>query len=145
MENKGKKKMNKASNAKLDSPSKANAKGGQEGTSGKSAKRKKIRIRPPRSAAVILTLTSLTRAEIMTEARRRIKLEELGITYLRSKIAATGAVILEIPGEAVQPRPITSSIGSAQPWLIKKFGLLDRLSQPNSGSPVWMNRSQTTT
>lgn len=35
----------------------------------------------------------------MTEARRKVKLKELGITHVRPKIAVTGAIILEIPGE----------------------------------------------
>lgn len=35
----------------------------------------------------------------MTEARRKVRLEELGITHVRPKIAATGTIILEVPGE----------------------------------------------
>lgn len=35
----------------------------------------------------------------MQEARSKIKLEELGIFHLRPRIAATGAVIIEVLGE----------------------------------------------
>lgn len=41
----------------------------------------------------------ITRTEIMKEARSKIKLEDLGIDYLRPKIAITGAVILGLSGE----------------------------------------------
>lgn len=63
---------------------------------------KKRRIRPPRTAAVVVTPPQsggLTLAETMAEARRRVKLSDIGITHLRPKVAATGAMILEIPGE----------------------------------------------
>lgn len=94
-----KKKKEGAQGAKQKAP--ANTSTGAKGSAGKPAKNKKVRIRPPRSAAVILTLTAetVTRAEILAEARRKVRLEELGITYLRPKIAATGAIILEVPGE----------------------------------------------
>lgn len=72
-------------------------------SAGEATKRKgkKIKIRTPRAAAVILTPATegLTRAEIMMEARSKVRLEDLGITHVRPKIAATGAVILEVPGE----------------------------------------------
>lgn len=35
----------------------------------------------------------------MAEAKRRVKLSDIGITHLRPKVAATGAMILEIPDE----------------------------------------------
>lgn len=35
----------------------------------------------------------------MVEARRKVRLEDIGITHIKPKIAATGAMILEIPGE----------------------------------------------
>lgn len=63
----------------------------------------KGKIKLPRSAAVVVTPNAekgLTRTEIIREARSKIKIEDLGIEYIRPKIAATGAVILEIPGEA---------------------------------------------
>lgn len=61
----------------------------------------KPKIRTPKTAAVVITPTAegTSRAEIMAEARRRIKLEDLNITHVRPKIAATGAIILEILGE----------------------------------------------
>lgn len=66
-------------------------------------KKTKGKIKLPRSAAVIITPNAekgVIRAEVMREARSKIKLEDLGIEYIRPKIAVTGAVILEIPGEA---------------------------------------------
>lgn len=35
----------------------------------------------------------------MAEARRKIKLGDLGIAYLRPKVAVTRAMLLEVPGE----------------------------------------------
>lgn len=35
----------------------------------------------------------------MAEVRSRVKLEEVEILYVRPKIATTGAIILEVPGE----------------------------------------------
>lgn len=95
----GKKKtLGKGSAAKSETSSKV--KEGPRRTAEASARRK-VKIRPPRSAAVILTPTAeaLTRAEIMAEARRKVKFEDIGITYIRPKIAMTGAIILEVPGE----------------------------------------------
>lgn len=65
-------------------------------------KMKKAKIKIPRSAAVVITPNAekgITRTEILKEARSKIKIEDLGIQFIRPKIAATGAVILEIPGE----------------------------------------------
>nr|XP_034182488.1 uncharacterized protein LOC117605357 [Osmia lignaria] len=38
-------------------------------------------------------------AEVMLMARKRVKLEELGITALMPRRARTGGLVLEIPGE----------------------------------------------
>lgn len=48
---------------------------------------KKRKVCPPRSAAVVVTSTTEgpSKAEIMAEARRRVRLEELGITHVRPK------------------------------------------------------------
>lgn len=35
----------------------------------------------------------------MAEARRKVRLEEVGISHVRPKIAVTGTIILEVPGE----------------------------------------------
>jgi len=66
-------------------------------------KKKKGKIRVPKSAAVIITPNpekGVTRTEVLQEARSKIKLEELGISHLRPRIAAIGAVIIEVPGES---------------------------------------------
>lgn len=57
-----------------------------------------------RSAAVVISqLLSqeepFSMAEVLQEARDKIDLSPLGIDYLRPKRAATGALILEVPGE----------------------------------------------
>lgn len=62
----------------------------------------KTKINLPRNAAVVITPNveqEVTRTELIKEARSKINLEEIGIDYIRPKIAITGAVILEIPGE----------------------------------------------
>lgn len=91
----------KGANAAPTSASASNSKGGAGGTARQPVKRKKVRIRPPRSAAVIITLTadSLTCAGIMAEARQKVRLEDMGISHVRPKIAATGAIILKVPCE----------------------------------------------
>lgn len=55
---------------------------------------------PPRSAAVIITPPvegSISRADVMLETRSKVRLEDLGISHVRPKIAATGAIILKVP------------------------------------------------
>lgn len=60
----------------------------------------KKKIRVPKSAVIIITpKKGITRSKILQEARTKIRLEELGITHLRPRIAATGAVIIEVPDE----------------------------------------------
>jgi hypothetical protein len=62
------------------------------------------KLRPPRSAAIVLTLKpeaeqrGVTYAKVLAEARSRVNLAELGIEGMRFKTAATGARILELPG-----------------------------------------------
>jgi hypothetical protein len=57
--------------------------------------------RPPRSAAVSVTVpenAAITYAEAMTRVRREVSLDELQVTDIRPRRAETGALILEIPG-----------------------------------------------
>lgn len=54
--------------------------------------------RPPRTAAVTLTCPPEGYAEAMRVAQGAINLKELGIKELRPKRAATGAIVLEVPG-----------------------------------------------
>lgn len=54
--------------------------------------------RPPRTAAVTLTCPPDGYAEAMRVAQGAIDLKELGIKELRPKRAATGAIVLEVPG-----------------------------------------------
>ncbi|XP_048001385.1 uncharacterized protein LOC125238158 [Leguminivora glycinivorella] len=68
-------------------------------------KAKASKLKPPRSAAVVLTLQpgaadrGVTYKEVMSEARNKVQLKDLDISGgLRFRRAATGACILEIPG-----------------------------------------------
>lgn len=63
-----------------------------------------VKLQAPRSTAEVITLQpgaekrGVTYAKILTEAKSKIDLSELGIKALRFRRAATGARILEIPG-----------------------------------------------
>ncbi|XP_059055050.1 uncharacterized protein LOC131849080 [Achroia grisella] len=73
-------------------------------TAGK--QKRKPRLRPPRSAAVVLSLQpgaaekGVTYAALLMEAKEKVSLETIGITELRYRQAITGARILELPGAA---------------------------------------------
>ncbi|XP_059061181.1 uncharacterized protein LOC131854074 [Achroia grisella] len=62
------------------------------------------KLKPPRSAAVVITIDpaaereGVTYANILLEAKNRVDLRPLGIEALRLRQAITGARILEIPG-----------------------------------------------
>ncbi|XP_063620669.1 uncharacterized protein LOC134793074 [Cydia splendana] len=68
------------------------------------APKKARKLRPPRSAAIVLTLKpeaeggKTTYADILKEARSKIDLKELQIEGVRFKRAVTGATIIEVPG-----------------------------------------------
>lgn len=70
------------------------AEGKGEGTLEKKVPKRK----PPRTAAVTLTCPPGEYAEAMKIVRGKINLTEIGIESLRPKRAATGAIILEVPG-----------------------------------------------
>lgn len=75
----------------------------KKGSASKTTPRR-LNLQPPRSAAITLTLLpgaeekGITYATVMAEAKRRINIEELGISELRFRMAVTGARMLEIPG-----------------------------------------------
>ncbi|KAL0861199.1 hypothetical protein ABMA27_008767 [Loxostege sticticalis] len=64
----------------------------------------KVKSRPPRSTAVVLTVQpgaderGVTYEKAISEAKRRIDISELGIEAVRFRRAVTGATIIEIPG-----------------------------------------------
>lgn len=64
----------------------------------------KVKIRPPRSTAVVITLQpeaeaqGMTYAKVIAEAKHKIDLLSCGITNVRFKKAATGGRILQVPG-----------------------------------------------
>ncbi|XP_048001390.1 actin cytoskeleton-regulatory complex protein pan1-like [Leguminivora glycinivorella] len=68
------------------------------------AKTRSRGLRPPRSAAVVLTLqpeaeaNGATYAKVLAVAKEKVKLSDLGISDLRFRRAATGARILQLPG-----------------------------------------------
>ncbi|XP_059047203.1 uncharacterized protein LOC131842652 [Achroia grisella] len=68
------------------------------------ARKKKAKARPPRSSAVVLTMRpgaeerGVTYRSVLTEAKAKISLAQLGITDLRFRVGRTGSRILEIPG-----------------------------------------------
>jgi len=62
--------------------------------------------RPPRTAAVVLTCEggSASYAEALRKARERITLADLNIAETKIRRAATGAVIIQIPGENMKEK-----------------------------------------
>ncbi|XP_048005723.1 uncharacterized protein LOC125241345 [Leguminivora glycinivorella] len=90
----GRKKRRKAAATKAKAPQPAPQR----------AKPKARRLRPPRSAAVVLTLqpeaeaNGATYAKVLAVAKDKVKLSDLGISDLRFRRAATGARILQLPG-----------------------------------------------
>ncbi|XP_052751065.1 uncharacterized protein LOC128200749 [Galleria mellonella] len=62
------------------------------------------KLKPPRSAAVIITLDpeaereGVAYANVLAEAKRRIDLRALGIEDMRFRTAITGGKVLEVPG-----------------------------------------------
>ncbi|XP_059062826.1 uncharacterized protein LOC131855568 [Achroia grisella] len=66
---------------------------------------RKVKARPPRSSAVVLTISpgaeerGVTYRSVLTDAKANISLAQLGITDLRYRVGRTGARILEIPGK----------------------------------------------
>jgi hypothetical protein len=85
----------------------ADGKGGKsrKATKGTTPARSEARkLRPPRSAAVVLTLQpeaearGVTYAKVLAEAKEKVNLADLGIANLRFRRAVTGARVLELPG-----------------------------------------------
>ncbi|XP_052750766.1 uncharacterized protein LOC128200669 [Galleria mellonella] len=69
------------------------------------------KLKPPRSAAVIITLDpeaereGVAYANVLAEAKRRIDLRALGIEDMRFRTAITGGKVLEVPGADGARRP----------------------------------------
>ncbi|XP_049887055.1 uncharacterized protein LOC126381643 [Pectinophora gossypiella] len=82
------------------------AKVAKESPKAQSTARAKVRIRTPKTAAVTLTLVpgaeerGVTYASILTDAKQRVRLADLGIGSLGFRKTATGARMLEVGGEA---------------------------------------------
>lgn len=68
------------------------------------------RLRPPRSAAVVLTLTpealeqGLSYEKVLVHAKESINLAQLEISGLKFRRARTGARVLELPGKETGPK-----------------------------------------
>ncbi|KAG6450686.1 hypothetical protein O3G_MSEX006724 [Manduca sexta] len=75
-----------------------------------STRRAESKLRPPRSAAVVISLTpaavakGLTYKGVLMDAQSRVDLTGLDITRLRPKFAATGAPMYEVPGANSEER-----------------------------------------
>ncbi|KAL0891779.1 hypothetical protein ABMA27_015046 [Loxostege sticticalis] len=73
-------------------------------TQTRTANAAKVKSRPPRSTAVVLTVQpgagerGVTYEKAIAEAKRRIDISELGIEAVRFRRAVTGATIIEVPG-----------------------------------------------
>lgn len=80
---------------KASPPQKLRAKGKAQQTTGPRPRARKA----PRTAAVTITCPEGQYAETISLARQKINLSELGITNVRARKAATGALVYEIPGE----------------------------------------------
>jgi hypothetical protein len=61
-----------------------------------STPRKAVLPRSPRSSAVTLTLSKISYAEVLTTARGKIPLAEVGIEKMKMRKAMTGAIVLEV-------------------------------------------------
>ncbi|XP_037302362.1 serine/arginine repetitive matrix protein 1-like [Manduca sexta] len=103
----------------------------------KPTRRKEPKLRPPRSAAVVISLTpaaiakGLTYKSVLTDAQNKVDLTGLEISKMRPKFAATGAPMYEVPGanseeradslaarlrECFAGRKISKSPGPRRPW-----------------------------
>lgn len=72
---------------------------------GGGTKNKKPRRRVPRTAAIVLTCPAGQYAETMAEVRVKIKLSEVGIQNgITTRTAATGALLIEVPGSENGPK-----------------------------------------
>lgn len=63
--------------------------------------------KPPKLAAVTLSIPTRSKTSLcdaMAEGKRKIRLDDLGITEVKSKSAITGGLIIEIPGENSEER-----------------------------------------
>lgn len=57
--------------------------------------------RAPKTAAITVTIpagSNLTYSAVMAAAKQRVKLADIGVTNIRQKRAATGGIIIEVPG-----------------------------------------------
>ncbi|XP_030039412.2 serine/arginine repetitive matrix protein 1-like, partial [Manduca sexta] len=76
----------------------------------KPTRRKEPKLRPPRSAAVVISLTpaaiakGLSYKSVLTDAQNKVDLTGLEISKMRPKFAATGAPMYEVPGANSEER-----------------------------------------
>jgi electron transfer flavoprotein alpha subunit len=95
------------------------------------ARSKARKLRPPRSAAIVLTLRpdaeekGVTYGQVLARAKESINLESLGISAVKFKRAATGARVLEVPGTASGEKA-----DSLAKELAEKLGQDVRISRP---------------
>lgn len=74
------------------------------------------KLKAPRSAAVVLTISkdggSLSYAEAIRRAKAQINLQEIGVDGLRFRRAITGAAILQIPGSLATSGPKADALAA---------------------------------
>ncbi|XP_070530005.1 uncharacterized protein [Cardiocondyla obscurior] len=74
-------------------------------TSTKKKRKRRNRRRIPKTSAVVLTCPQKDMPKILSEARDKIKLPDIGITDgIKTRFTATGALLLEVPGESSGPQ-----------------------------------------
>ncbi|EFN79145.1 hypothetical protein EAI_03505, partial [Harpegnathos saltator] len=71
---------------------------GKEGNMG-TKEEKRVRRKVPNTAAVTITADNDRYKELLAEAKQKIDLTGIGIEKMKTRIGATGALVLEIPGE----------------------------------------------
>lgn len=86
------------------------AKGASKAKNGGKKKKRKAKLRTPRSAAITITLppnaedSGLTYGRVLADAKSKIDLEQMEIAGLKFRMGVTGARILELPGTESGPK-----------------------------------------
>ncbi|EFN79150.1 hypothetical protein EAI_05699, partial [Harpegnathos saltator] len=60
---------------------------------------KRVRRKVPNTAAIIITADKEQYKGLLAEAKRKIDLTHIGIEKMKTRVGATGALVLEVPGE----------------------------------------------
>ncbi|EFN90171.1 Gag-Pol polyprotein, partial [Harpegnathos saltator] len=85
--------------AKMEQRTQVSNRTGKEGNKVVAKEGKKAKRKVPNTAAVTITAGKDQYKELLTEAKQKIDLTGIGIGKIKTRIGATGALVLEIPGE----------------------------------------------